>query len=439
MLRHLKTLDSLPKYLLAAILIIVPLYPKFPFINVPGTYVAIRFEDLLLLFLGAVTVIKIVPNLRRFLKDPIVISLLLFFCIGFISAISGAFLTKTIPISIGLIHVVRRIEYTLPFFAVLVFFNKQRTREYLNFFLKTLIIVTIVALVYGLGQRYLRFPVIITQNDVYSRGTALFWVPGSHINSTFAGHYDLAAFEVITLPILIAAFFILKNKLSKLFILLSMGGGMWLLINSISRIAQVSYILAVFVSLVLIRKYKALAITLLISLILIASSASLESRFRNIFKVIVRAEDQMVAVVTPTPVPLIEDRSTSIRLKVEWPRAIRALTKNPLLGTGYSSITLATDNDYLRALGETGILGFLSFCLIFINIGKVLYKALPITKKFSGIEMAFITGTIGALAGTFLTATFIDIFEASKFAIIFWMLIGISVFLARNIKNVQEN
>ena len=35
------------------------------------------------------------------------------------------------------------------------------------------------------------------------------------------------------------------------------------------------------------------------------------------------------------------------------------------MGTGFSSITLATDNDFLRLLGETGITGFMAFFLIF--------------------------------------------------------------------------
>ena len=39
---------------------------------------------------------------------------------------------------------------------------------------------------------------------------------------------------------------------------------------------------------------------------------------------------------------------------------------------------------------------------------------------------------IGALAGAFLIAIFIDIFEASKFATIFWLLTGFLVYLLRS-------
>ena len=43
--------NTLGKYLLTAILIVVPLFPKFPSIRIPGTYVAIRGEDFLILFI----------------------------------------------------------------------------------------------------------------------------------------------------------------------------------------------------------------------------------------------------------------------------------------------------------------------------------------------------------------------------------------------------
>jgi hypothetical protein len=136
--------------------------------------------------------------------------------------------------------------------------------------------------------------------------------------------------------------------------------------------------------------------------------------------------------VTPTPIPVFEDRSTSIRLNVEWPRAVRAFTKNPLLGTGYSSITLATDNDYLRLFGEVGLLGFFSFFLIFLNIGYLFLRKYPFVNNFKGLELAIVAGTAGSLVGVFSNAFFIDIFEASKFAIIFWLLLGMVVYTVNN-------
>ena len=117
-------------------------------------------------------------------------------------------------------------------------------------------------------------------------------------------------------------------------------------------------------------------------------------------------------------------------MNVEWPRALRAFYKNPLLGTGYSSITLATDNDYLRALGETGILGLLAFLLIIFGIINKFLSVLPLDKNFSGLNLAFMAGLLGSLPGLLVNAVFIDIFEASKFALIFWFFIGLALKLS---------
>jgi hypothetical protein len=135
---------------------------------------------------------------------------------------------------------------------------------------------------------------------------------------------------------------------------------------------------------------------------------------------------------TPTPIPpsepvepteLAVSRSTDIRLKVEWPRALRAFAKNPFLGTGYSSITLATDNDYLRTLGETGALGTLAFLLIFAEISRRIFLFLK--RAEPGFDRTMVLGICGAAMGFLMNAIFIDVFEASKVAFIFWILMGV--------------
>lgn len=444
------------KYLLAALLIIVPLYPKFPFIKVPGTYVAIRLEDILLFIIGFAVIFKVLPNLKTFLGDKIVKTFLIFFGVGLVSLLSGILITHTVVPTVGLFHWIRRIEYAVPFFAAITLLSKEEVTKNISFYTKILMIVVFITFIYGLGQRYFSFPMIITQNEEYSKGVALLWTPGSHINSTFAGHYDLAAFMVMTLPIFISTFYLLKDKVTKILLLIVTGGGLWLLINSLSRIAQVSYIVSLGVSLFLAKKFKNGILFILVSLILIAMSSNLEARFIRVFDVyykkltsyisITVKADEVTSLVkksqdlaaTPAPMPIFEDRSTSIRLNVEWPRAIRAFVKNPLLGTGYSSIGLATDNDYIRSLAETGVLGLLAFGLVFITILKELFKVFPLNNKFSGVNLGFFVGVVGSILGAFSSALFLDLFEASKFAILFWFMLGFAVYMARNITNEQK-
>jgi len=121
---------------------------------------------------------------------------------------------------------------------------------------------------------------------------------------------------------------------------------------------------------------------------------------------------------------VLPDISFSTRLQVEWPRAISAFLKNPILGKGPSSITEASDNDYLRWLGEFGLLGTVSFFYIFFLLTKtIIQKIKYVNKNESYLFIGLLFGFFGLLGN----ATYIDVFEASKVAYMFWMTMGIFI------------
>ncbi|HUV46703.1 MAG TPA: O-antigen ligase family protein [Candidatus Bathyarchaeia archaeon] len=125
--------------------------------------------------------------------------------------------------------------------------------------------------------------------------------------------------------------------------------------------------------------------------------------------------------------------SAAIRLDALWPWAIKAFLKNPLLGSGYSTLgkqgtgqfteAESTDNDYLRALGETGLLGFISFFGIIFIITRSVFKSLKKEKNdlLTIFKISFVSFTLGIL----VNAIYIDVFEASKLAFIFWAMTGV--------------
>ncbi len=122
---------------------------------------------------------------------------------------------------------------------------------------------------------------------------------------------------------------------------------------------------------------------------------------------------------------LVYDISLTTRFQAEWPNAVNAFFKNPFLGSGFSTITLAVDNDFLRFLGESGVLGLFSFVLIFILLGVTVYELIEDTD--SKIIRAFVGGLSGGVVGLFFNALLIDVFEASKVAESFWILAGIAI------------
>ncbi len=145
---------------------------------------------------------------------------------------------------------------------------------------------------------------------------------------------------------------------------------------------------------------------------------------------------------------LIYDLSTAIRLDATWPRAINGFKTNLLTGSGYATLTQiskyeftqgeSTDSDYLRALGETGLLGFLAF------FGTLIITAVLAFKSLGGIHDSFVAsliiGFVGTTAGLLANASYIDIFEASKVAYVFWGVAGLtmgSLYLLR--QKIKEN
>jgi hypothetical protein len=130
--------------------------------------------------------------------------------------------------------------------------------------------------------------------------------------------------------------------------------------------------------------------------------------------------------------------SAAIRLDSTWPKAIAGFKTNILLGSGYSTLTKdsvgqfteaeSTDNDYLRALGETGLLGFLSFYGVIILVMYLAYRSLP---QLTGepLFFAFTLGFVAASVALLLNAVYIDVYESSKVAETYWALAGLTLAL----------
>jgi len=120
---------------------------------------------------------------------------------------------------------------------------------------------------------------------------------------------------------------------------------------------------------------------------------------------------------------MVYDISLTTRIQGQWPRAVEALKRNILLGSGYSALGAATDGDYFRMLGETGMLGTISFLSIFVLFFLIVARYLKHEKD--PFLRSFVIGVSAGLSGLFVNAIFIDIFEASKIAYVMWMTIGV--------------
>src|SRR6266404_6795694 len=104
-------LDTWIRYGVAAILIAVPLYPKFPFLSVPGIYVSIRIEDFLILIVTLLWGITVIPKLKKLWGNAIVRAIILFLSVALLSTLSGIIFLHTVSPLVGFLEWARRIEY----------------------------------------------------------------------------------------------------------------------------------------------------------------------------------------------------------------------------------------------------------------------------------------------------------------------------------------
>jgi hypothetical protein len=483
----IKHKSGLMFFILLVLTLFIPLYPKFPLLDVSGTFVAIRLEDILIAIAGVIVVAMNFKRIPWLVKQPITQAFLLFWGIGLISLLSAIFLTHTVQTNVGLLHYLRRIEYMSLFFVGwLAIKNLHQVKT----LLLAMMVATVFIVIYGLGQVYAEFPVISTTNKEFSKGLILALTPGARPNSTFAGHYDLAAYLSMALIFLGTLFFVygfkqLKASHRKVVAPLTIAAVALMSFGMLGLTAARASFASTFFGLALsfwLLKKKWLILGLVI-LSVVAVAAIPQLRHRLVATITVnllegggpkyQADPNVVNEFTPmahnatdsgrkriTDIPpeatmttestktgvasdiaegeptdyteLTVSRSYNIRTDVEWPRAMRAFYKNPLLGTGYSSITDATDNDFLRSLGEVGILGSVALALIFFLLIFSFIKAM---KRGTTFEKLFLIGAICATINILITAVFIDVLEASKIACLLWIMLGVSWAVATGYKN----
>lgn len=476
-------------YLTAFLFVFIPLYPKLPLAElIPGYLVRLRLEDIFVLVVG---IVWFVQFLRKKIKWNTFFfwAIVGYLVIGIASILSGIFLNHTIPgealhIGKSLLHFIRYAEY---FSLFVVAFAGLRDQKDLNVIYKLLIVTIFAIAIYGIGQKYFQWPLYSTMNREYSKGQALVLGEGARVQSTFGGHYDLAAYMVMVLPIIFAYLLYNNSWPAKALMILVEVAGVSMLVLSGSKTALLAYALGHFVVLINYLRQKELKIKqfarygigiILTSLILIVAVFSLNKSMATTFldlSLKIPVAGQIIGkvyegnAVTDQPTdwiidePIYEEKkirldngeeaielvekteewsanalkygiSMGIRLDELWPNAITGLRRNIYLGSSYANLNKkalneftdsdSTDNNFLRTLGETGLLGFVSFYAIIILLLHTFSKVgkKPLTPTF-----VFAQAFIGATIGLFFNAIYIDVFAASKIAFIYWLLAGLTL------------
>lgn len=512
------------------LLVFIPLFPKIPFFSPIETYIVrVRIEDFLILLAGLIWLVQLFRKKIKFKSATgwIIVSYLV---VGLLSVISALFIIKTVPLTTDhvlktVLHYCRYLEYFSLFFIVYSSISKPRDAK----LLLTIISVSILLIgIYGYGQKYLYWPVYSTMNREFSKGIRLYLTEHARVQSTFAGHYDLAAYLVIVLPILLTLAYTTSKKALKVVLFVLQFLGVWLLIMSAARTSFAAYGLAtvIVVTLLGFRKEKVwpkiywitsrfAGLWMVIFLMMASFGSDIYDRFLQVIDsypqlyqpyavveknindsshkiitylhldslinksdsppanslstaeaaILVASDERPIAArpkdvysdipdkvvvattsATGTVETIVVERprvwsenalqyglSMAIRLDTLWPRAIQGFIRNPLFGSGYATLnktsftdfTIAdsTDNNFLRTLGETGFLGFITFYGAVIS--GVVIAIRGIKNKKNQFLIAFSIGYLAATCGLLFNALYIDVFAASKVAFTFWAVTGL--------------
>lgn len=519
------------------LLMFIPLYPKLPLFDIiPGYIVRVRVEDIFIFLTTFIWLIQLYRG-KAVWKTLLTNILIGYALVGALSTLSAVIITKTIPLDIwhigkSLLHYLRYLEYFSLFFIT---YSATRTAKDARFLLHVMILTILGVSLYGFGQKYFYWPVYSTMNREFSKGIRLILDENARVQSTFGGHYDLGAYLVITLPLLMAAVYSSKEKISTFVYGSTLVSGMLLLVLDASRSSFGGFILASIIVTLLYAlqqkttKQKAIwfftrysLFILIIGVQSVYFGQSISERLLqtlqgypvlntayhtfnaqrkefmyetlpelngmsdsvdNLFKVEKPANsittsqaevliasdtqpvpadkpvDVYVDVPAPTEVATIsatgeettiivyKERTYSdnaklhglsyaIRLDTLWPRAIEGFKKNPLLGSGYATLTKesldqfteaeSTDNNFLRTLGETGLLGFITFYGTIVIMLKESFKHI-LSKRNNSSSFMLASIMIAASIGLLFNAIYIDVFAASKVAFTYWGLVGITL------------
>lgn len=483
------------------LLAFVPLYPKLPLLDIKYTWVYVRIEDFLVAAAGIIWLIQYIRK-KAILKTPLTIPIITFWIVGGLTTLYAVIfffphLANVHP-EIALLHYLRRIEYVMLFFIAV---SSIRSKEFTKYIIATISITLFLVCIYGFGQKFLGFPAFLTMNEEFAKGAPLTLSQAGRVASTFAGHYDLAAYLVLMASIMGSLALGVKKLYLKLGFAFLVFLSLSLLLLTTSRVSFIVWFVSMIFLLVIrktkIQKKYLLSIPLILVVLFTTTYFNgIIERFSDTFskaQIVVDSKtgaqlgianeiidengtkritieekqstgedlpqgskfislpsakvEKINGIVTIKKNRLINgkvkeevstkqgtfliknvfayDVSFTTRLQGTWPRAINAFNRSPLTGSGYSSIDVGTDGNYLRILGEVGILGLISFTMIFVIFGIYVYKTLP--SVTSTLAKSLILGIVAGIIGIGLNAVLIDVFEASKIAFTMWLLMGISI------------
>lgn len=437
---------SLDNLLLLAIALII-LIPKFDFLPVQGTTTSIRIEDFVVAFVYAVWLIWLLHHRSEFHLTWVHKLMLLVVGMGIISTGWGMIEGTVIYKGLGILNVLRRVEYFGMFWVAYSWLKRERLNYYIQFLLGLSVIVVVVDVL-----QWLKVLPMYSTWEGYSGQTLYYEKSFAFVISTFAGHYELGGYLLLMIPLVLGLLWLAKSWKQRAALALLLAGYYFAMYFSFSRAAYFAMLFELALLFVLWQKYWLILLPVAdMTRVILLYFQGKYSRYQYSIGVV---------HTTPTPTPAHQATHAAMashsakpaslptaqnRLKLSpdteltldpggaarvdvWQNALHHFYQNPIIGTGYSSIGTGADNQYLRTLAETGLLGLAALLAL---IGYVIWRLFDASRRMINlVDRLFLLSLVAGIGGVMGQAILIDILDSSKVALFLWFLVGLGLVIA---------
>ena len=400
-------------------LVLLPLYPKISLVSVGGTYIPVRFDDVIFVGAMAVWAAQLWREWRRPHVPPFLRAARWWLVLGLVSVVIGVGVLNTVGLSTSLLYWAKPIEYLLlGWLAYDLVRDPARVRLVLAVIYGTALLV----IGYGLLERWGWVGTPATY-VVHGNGFGV-------VTSTFGDRHQLSMY----LGMLLLLGVVLVRQVSRPWRIAAVVAAVLAVYVMSQTATRSEYVALGVLSLVLLvpARTRVAAIGLVAILVVIYFlPGSVE-----------RGLDTVLANRNP-PSPFADpafrrgnrgvagrgadlngDVSLSMRLEQKWPALIRSGMRDPIFGIGPSGATEAADGHFVRSFVEVGIVGTAAFVWLILGIGQRLRRVYLGTHG-PPRDMAFAVLFLLAYIG--LVGVFIDSWVASRPMQLLWPLIGIGL------------
>jgi hypothetical protein len=418
------------KYLLMFLLFFIPLFPKINLIKIPGTTTMIRVEDFFFAFVIYYVLLVLLSRKMdldwgRFQK-----LLMAFIGVSFVSLMAGILQGTIEANAMSYLYFLRRIEYISFFFVGYAIADQESISTIKNAIVPISLMVAVIALLQlsGLIGGFLF--------GNYIEGT------GGRVFSTFGVSNELAAFIAMIFPFSVLGS--LEGDLKKRFYWLAVGAlQIFILFLSLARIEILSIPVGLLTLAIIKGKLKYVVIFMLAFTLL--AGIMLPSNVKDRIAVLFSADTVETLKDAFSGVKYIDINDARARENFaaqeldlsaverfyKWLYSFEMFKSYPVFGAGQSAFGEFVDNNYLRVLAENGIVGFAIFMMLIYNIWMScikVYNKTDMPREIRDYSLFIII----MLANMLVIALAVDVFELSKMALMFWLLVGV-FFKAKNL------